>query len=91
MSENLTKKELLELLVKEHVFWSYDVTKIKDIPDDDLIEKTLIYLDLDEINSLFKVYPYEQIKSVWQKRIKIQDDRYSNLNYFFENFYFNRR
>jgi hypothetical protein len=91
MSENLTKKELLELLVKEHVFWSYDVTKIKDIPDDDLIEKTLIYLDLDEINSLFKLYPYEQIKSVWQKRIKIQDDRYSNLNYFFENFYFNRR
>ena len=53
MSSDAIKQELLAKLKQEHCFWSYNEDSIKDIPDDMLIEKTLLHLDLDEINLLF--------------------------------------
>ena len=55
MSNEVVKQELLAKLKQEHCFWSYNESSIKDIPDDMLIEKTLLYLDLDEINQLFSI------------------------------------
>lgn len=57
MSSHTIKQELLAKLKQEHCFWSYNEDSIKDIPDDILIEKTLLHLDLDEINQLFLIYP----------------------------------
>lgn len=53
MSVDVIKQELLSKLKQEHCFWSYNEDSIKDIPDDMLIEKTLLHLDLEEINQLF--------------------------------------
>ena len=44
MSNEVVKQELLAKLKQEHCFWSYNESSIKDIPDDMLIEKTLLYL-----------------------------------------------
>ena len=65
MSSDAIKQELLAKLKQEHCFWSYNEDSIKDIPDDMLIEKTLLYLDLDEIDQLFLIYPFKKIKQVW--------------------------
>ena len=65
MSVDVIKQELLSKLKQEHCFWSYNEDSIKDIPDDMLIEKTLLHLDLEEINQLFLVYPFKKIKQVW--------------------------
>ena len=46
MSRDVVKQELLAKLKQEHCFWSYNENSIKDIPDDMLIEKTLLHLDL---------------------------------------------
>ena len=51
MSVDVIKQELLSKLKQEHCFWSYNEDSIKDIPDDMLIEKTLLHLDLEEIRS----------------------------------------
>lgn len=53
MSVDVIKQELLSKLKQEHCFWSYNEDSIKDIPDDMLIEKTLLHLDLEEINQSF--------------------------------------
>ena len=45
MSVDVIKQELLSKLKQEHCFWSYNEDSIKDIPDDMLIEKTLLHLD----------------------------------------------
>ena len=45
MSRDVVKQELLAKLKQEHCFWSYNENLIKDIPDDMLIEKTLLHLD----------------------------------------------
>ena len=51
-----------------------------EIPDDILIEKTLIYLDVEDINRLFMIYPSKKIKSVWRERLIIQGEYYYKLN-----------
>ena len=64
MSDEVIKQELLAKLKQEHCFWSYNEDSITDIPDDMLIEKTLLHLDLDDINRLFLIYPFKKIKRV---------------------------
>ena len=61
-------------------FWSYQITIDDLIPDDILIEKTLIYLDIEDINKLFGIFPYKKIKQVWRDRLVIQGDYYRRLN-----------
>ncbi len=73
-------RSLRRKLIKEGAFWSYDVGLIKKIPDDVLIEKVLIHLDIDDVLSLFKLYPKHKIQSVWKDRILSQEPMYHGLN-----------
>ena len=50
------------------------------VPDEILIEKTLLYLDIEDINKLFTIYPYKKIKQVWRERLVIQGDYFGKLN-----------
>lgn len=88
MSNNTVKQNLLAKLKQEHCFWSYNESSIKDIPDDMLIEKTLLYLDLEEINQLFQVYSFKKIKQVWLDYLIPQREYLYTLNRFFAWYYF---
>lgn len=88
MSINAVKQELLSKLKQEHCFWSYNESLIKDIPDDILIEKTLLHLDLEEINQLFQIYPFRKIKQVWLDNLVPQEDYLYTLNRFLAWYYF---
>jgi nitrogen-specific signal transduction histidine kinase len=70
---------LVEKLHNRCVFWSYDVT-LNRIPDDILIEKVLLHLDIDETLSLFTLYPKKQIKRVWKENILSQEPMYHGIN-----------
>ena len=41
MSNEHIKSELLDKLKREHRFWSFDQSSIKEVPDEILIEMTL--------------------------------------------------
>lgn len=88
MSRDVVKQELLAKLKQEHFFWSYNENSIKDIPDDMLIEKTLLHLDLEEINQLFLIYPFKKIKQVWLDYLVPQAEYLYTLNRFFAWYYF---
>ena len=88
MSSEVVKQELLAKLKQEHCFWSYNENSIKDIPDDMLIEKTLLHLDLDEISQLFLIYPFKKIKQVWLDYLVPQGEYLYTLNRFFAWYYF---
>ena len=88
MSNSEIKQTLLEKLKQEHCFWSYNESSIKEIPDDLLIEKTLLHLDLDEINLLFQIYSYRKIKRVWLECLIPQQEYLYTLNRFFAWYYF---
>ncbi len=88
MPDDGIKQDLLAKLKQEHCFWSYDESSVQDIPDDMLIEKTLLYLDLKEINSLFRIYPFRKIKKVWLEHLVPQGEYLYTLNRFFAWYYF---
>ena len=88
MSRDVVNQELLAKLKQEHCFWSYNENSIKDIPDDMLIEKTLLHLDLEEINQLFLIYPFKKIKQVWLDYLVPQAEYLYTLNRFFAWYYF---
>lgn len=89
--KELTSKELVRKLKDEHCFWSYAEDSVKNIPDEILIEKTLVYLDLDEIDSLFHLFPYKKIKKVWLEQLVPQGDYLYSLNRFFAWYYFHAK
>lgn len=76
------KKELYKLLLEQNSFWSYDMSNVSIIPDDKIILNTLIYLDIPEINSLFRIWNKKFIKKVWREQMAIQGDYYRSLNLF---------
>lgn len=82
------KSDLLAKLKQEKRFWSYNEDSINEISDEMLIEKTLLYLDLEEIDLLFLVYPFKKIKQVWLEHLVPKEDYLYTLNRFFAWYYF---
>ena len=85
------REQLIHKLLKMHVFWSYKEPQPDSIHDDILIEKTLIHLDIEDINKLFFLFPKAKIKSIWEDKVIIQDARYRSINLLFAYLYFNIR
>jgi hypothetical protein len=81
---NLLKQEL----VKQGVFWSYKNPEPDLIPDDILIEKTLINLDIDDINKLFLIFPKGKIRKIWNEKVVINDEQFHSMNLLFAFLYF---
>lgn len=89
MSSNAIKFDLLEKLKQEHCFWSFHEKSIPTtIPDDILIEKTLLYLDMEEIKQLFTIYPFKKVKRVWLETLVPQGAYLYTLNRFLAWYFF---
>lgn len=88
MNQAGVKRELISHLKKANAFWSYQVDSIKDVPDDILVELVMLYLDLDDIDKLFEIYPYRFIKKAWIENVVVLGDRHYELNKFFAWYYF---
>ena len=78
------RNQLVDRLMKAGAFWSYDRASVRhSITDRQLIEETLIRLDIDDI--------MRKIKKVWLETMVIQGDYYYSLNRFFAWYYFSIR
>lgn len=86
--EDLIKSDLAERLKQQKAFWSYDPASITTIPDKVLIEKVLLYLDIEDINRLFNLFPKKAIKKIWKEKMLIQEPMYHGLNRLFAFLYF---
>lgn len=82
------KIELVERLLKVNAFWSYANVSVESIPDEELIEKTFIHLDMKDIAVLFELYPRDYIRRVWRERMVIQGDYLFSLNVMIALYYF---
>lgn len=82
------KKELIRRLKKTNAFWSYRQDSIKDVPDHILVELVMLHLDLDDIDKLFQLYPYQLVKKLWIENVVAQGEMYYVLNKFFAWYYF---
>lgn len=86
--QQLTIQDIQQKLKAENCFWPYSEDSVKNIPDDILIEKTLLYLDLAEIDALFQIFPFKQIKKIWLEQMVPQGEYLFTLNRFLAWYYF---
>ena len=82
------RQQLFRKLKKENCLWSYDVSKMKSISDDALIEHVMLYLDIDDINQLFDLFSFKKIKRVWLDRVAPQGAMFRNYNILYAWYYF---
>ena len=85
------KPYLVDKLKQNNSLWSYDQSSVRDIPDDVLVELVMLYLDIDDINLLFQLFPYGKVKKAWLENCVAQGERYYNLNTFFAWYYFHSK
>ncbi|HUX57441.1 MAG TPA: hypothetical protein VMV77_10730 [Bacteroidales bacterium] len=83
------RKGLEKKLHEEKAFWSYDKSSIVIIPDDVLIEKVLLHLDIEDIQILFLLFPKRKIQKVWQEAILVREPLYHGLNRLYAFLFFN--
>ena len=83
------KNQLKHELIKQWTFWSYKNPEPDLIIDDILIEKTLIYLDIEDINKLFLIFSKGEIRKIWKERVVINDTQFHSMNLLFALLYFN--
>ena len=88
MLKKEVKQNLLDQLKKEHCSWSFNESSMQQIPDDVLIEKVLVYLDLPDIDKLFTIFSFKKVKRVWLEQLVPQQDYYHSLNRFLAWWYF---
>jgi len=82
------RHELAERLRKVNAFWSYAQADAMCIPDEVLIEKSFVCLDLPDIALLFKLFRKEYVKKVWKEQMAIQGDYLFDLNVMIAMMYF---
>ena len=78
-------QDFVKELQVQGIFWSYDKNTV--LPDEIVIEHTLLYADIPFLNDLFVFFDKQIIQNVWEKRI-LTDLRYPQLNYFLAVLYF---
>ena len=82
------KQLLFRKLKKENCFWSYDLSKMKSISDESLIEHVLLHLDIEDINQLFQLFGYKKVKRVWLDRVAPQGAMFRPYNILYAWYYF---
>ena len=87
MSDNV-REQLFRKLKEENCFWSYDVSKMKSISDEALIEHVMLYLDIEDITQLFALFGYKKVKRVWLDRVAPQGEMFRPFNIFYAWYYF---
>lgn len=75
-------------LEKSNAFWSYSNVDVNSVSDEDIVEKTFIHLDLDDISSLFELYTTNFIRRVWEERMADQGEYMWSLNMMIAQCYF---
>jgi hypothetical protein len=83
------RKQLEKKLIGRNAFWSYDKSSIVLIPDDVLIEKVLLLLDIKDVQALFYLFPKKVIKKIWQDVVLPRDPLYRNINKLYAFMFFN--
>lgn len=84
-----SKEILLEELQENHAFWSYDPGDLDgtNIPDELLIEQTLMHGDVEQLFLLFELFPETQIRTVWENQL-VPHEKYRSINHYLGLFFF---
>lgn len=79
---------LVDYLNKKGRFWEFCNMASGRLPQDEIIQKSLLFLELEDIPQLFKLFGYEKCKNVFENNIKNKGKYYNKISFILESFYF---
>jgi hypothetical protein len=82
----MEKKRYITRLRQLGAFWSY--APDADISDEVLIEEALRWGDVEELQTLFKMFAIKEIKKVWREKM-LPDERIYRHNFYLAAIFFN--
>ncbi len=82
----MKKEDFITRLRQLGAFWSY--APEANISDEVLIEEALRWGDVEELLTLFKLYPLSHIRNVWREKM-IPDERIYRHNFYLAAIFFN--
>jgi len=82
------RDSLIFKLKESPAFWSYKDVDPSALSDEDIIENTILHLDMEEIKQLFTLYGSQKVKSVWKKRLACQGEHLFDLNVLMAMYFF---
>ena len=84
-----TRDILVQQLLKNNVFWSYDFNEEQGscIPDELLIESTLLHGDVEQLFLLFSLFPESQLLNFWENSL-VPHEKYRRINHYLGLFFF---
>ena len=80
--------ELVSFLNAKGRFWEYCNEATEDIPDSQIIQKSLLYLEFEDLPQIFDIFGYDNCKKVFEEKIKTQGKYYNKISFLLESFYF---
>lgn len=84
-----SKSDLVNYLNKNGYFWERCNMATESVPDDELILKSLLSLEFEDMPQLFNIYGYEHCKQIWKERIaSAPKDYYGIISWLLEVFFF---
>lgn len=88
MASSYNREKIIDKLLQMNCFWSYAAPDASSVSDEQIIEKVLVYLDLEDIDSIVAHYGKAVVKHVWLTKLVPQSDYYHTLNRFLAWYYF---
>jgi hypothetical protein len=73
-------KAALARVIAPYAYWSYEPVSPSEISDEKLIEAVLIYGNDPLRKHLLSLFSLNKIRSIWEKKLVIQDARMHELN-----------
>ena len=89
--KELIRRDLFGKLMQAHAFWSYSEVTIETLPDELLIEKVFVHLDISDIDKLFELFPKKFIQKVWRENMAVQGEYLFDLNVMIALYFFHIR
>lgn len=83
-----TIKSLVGYLNKKGRFWEFCNKASDSLPQEEIIQKSLLFLDLEDIPQLFELFGYEKCKNVFENTIENKGKYYNKISFLLKSFYF---
>lgn len=81
-------KNLVDYLNKKGRFWEFCNQASERLPQEEIIQKALLFLELEDVPQLFNLFGYENCKNVFENNIKNKGKYYNKISFILESFYF---
>ena len=82
-----SKKDIVSYLNRTGKFWEY-CNKATELSDDLVIEKSLLYLEFEDMQQLFDIFGKEKCEKIFKEKIESQGSYYNNISFLLRTLFF---